>query len=586
MNLIIYKTDEKLKKNILLLLILVTFSCTTIKVGLADEDYVGSVSETAAVKFSELSTPYRSFINGIPLNGDKIDTKGVFASPDKKNIFIFGVYPRPMILRTVDGGKTFNSFVFNMVISESSTDEESGNNKQRERKIKRDFNYCFGNDGVHIVFSYGEFIFFSEDGGSTWKGKEIFFDSRNSLIRKVIVTPDNNVIAFSDNRIGFSGNWDRKWHTQGYGIGGFPDYRVRFIDAAASFENGKIFVSLKDYSESSAKLSADSHAKWNGTGTDAGSGNSGVFVSDLKHKLVFTKTSTWVPVVFDGAGAAGAKCVNAYHKGLYQLDVDDNFKNTILYKAGTFKNGTNSAGYLGKMLKSYIDNSGTGVFSPITGTGFIGADGAFKAEEMGNTVFDGGVSGFANLNRENFDSRDYPDFRYDNSPARIFAKSTGYRIGDPVINFKSGSGNVYRISPDKTFSDIMINNYIQLRLKNDNTNFLLREPDSVFLRKIAAFENIRTFKIEKLNGKSWENLDIEPLYKFINSKGKRNSYYWYKLMDKKIIFKLELIFGTENITDMLYYPVSVAVDGSAAYITVSFFDDKKSYNETYKMILE
>jgi len=73
---------------------------------------------------------------------------------------------------------------------------------------------------------------------------------------------------------------------------------------------------------------------------------------------------------------------------------------------------------------------------------------------------------------------------------------------------------------------------------------------------------------------------IDPL------SNKRSGFFWYKNVDQKKMFKLQVSFGFDQGVNLLSYPHKIFTANSALLIQINYFSVSKSYKDLYKIPFE
>ena len=94
---------------------------------------------------------------------------------------------------------------------------------------------------------------------------------------------------------------------------------------------------------------------------------------------------------------------------------------------------------------------------------------------------------------------------------------------------------------------------------------------------------MRKFTLEKVNanGEASEVFTSETLELKIAPKSRMNRWFWYKNIDKKRQFKLEVLVGTGDNPDMLCVPSKLMRYNGGLLLEIAYFYHNNCYRELF-----
>ena len=160
------------------------------------------------------------------------------------------------------------------------------------------------------------------------------------------------------------------------------------------------------------------------------------------------------------------------------------------------------------------------------------------------------------------------------------------RTNCPVLYSKDKNNKYYRIIPDPGFIKTFLKYSIQKQMElNSKKPFLKKPNDLEFfdpqLDPTNGFPSLIEFS--KDNGKTWEILTeskhisqiIDPL------SNKRSGLYWYKNVEQKKVFKLQISFGFDKGVNYLTYPLNLSCLKDDLLVGINYFSIANSYKDLY-----
>lgn len=574
------------KSNYIIMCLLLIVGCKSVQFGNAAEtvDFEAIEEERDAIERIEI--PYKAFINVFPVKGDVLHILGSVVAPDGK-LFLVINFPHLGILVSNDGGKTFSHSLFYSDYFVSYDYDENDDGRQSRKSIRRDISvHSAFADGGKIALSVGPFLFLSEDNGATWKKNAPFYNLDTSFIRKIICNDSGRLYLFTDNKAAYSDDWGKKWIPSSFRLGDekLKDFQLKlknfqFVDAV--LHDGGLYVSYINKHDKKSKLYEMSFKVFSAETQDFT--NSGVFsVSpDLKQAVPLHLP----PVIFVSA----QKGVSPFNFAFEDLQLEDNFKKTLFYRTGSLKDGKNSAAYftrqLGKMEseKMWGQSSeqqaidiATGEIVPLTPTESLEV--AKKRQRNDSSFFIDGTG----------ISKDDYQFSYCAAPLnQIRGFSGGYLRETQIVTTPDENGDYYRVRLRREFLSGLFNEIMKKKWKRDNSNAFLYKEEKSYDFQIGKLYKKFPFALEKVTsaGEAAEIFTSEMLEFKISPKSKMNRWFWYKNIDKKRQFKLEVLVGIGDEPDMLCVPSSLERFNGGLLLEISYFYRANCYRELFVLTL-
>lgn len=553
-----------LKKSMLLFPFFLSISCASTKFGLSNNDFI-YFNNRDEKRVREITVPYSSFIHGIPVKGEKTDILGSAVSPDGKKLFIIVNFPKFAILSTDDGGTTFNSSVFDT--SYFNIPEESSDGRKTGLKPRKDIRVISAFYEDKIAISVGPFVFTSSDEGRSWKRHSLFFDLDGSFIRNMNVM-DGLLFVFTDNRIAYSDDWDRKWTRLRPETESLRNRNIQFVDSI--IYNDRLYLS---YLDKTADLRGNSlySMKENNFGRIFTFSSNALNETDMKTAGGFFVSDDKLYIY------------SPFKTRLSDFNFDAGFKKTSLYKDLNMAGQKNSVRYFAEeVLKSYYDND---LFYPAA----VIVDDSLEYAEVDEKINRAVINNIAAV-RSRLSSflndRASSNFYFSNDPEEMFYSLTGGFIDYLKCSFSGGDGAEYVIMPDRNFVLSVFEDVLNKKYERENT--------PVFLRRVPYGLNVDFIRASKYfpfavlsAGDSLSHIvSTEEFVKAINPGEKQRSFYWYNNIDRKKRFRLEFVIGADEKLDMLYYPGKIFMYNGDIVVEIVYFNDVRSYRELYRIKID
>lgn len=577
----IYIMKKIRKSNCIIICLLLIVACKSVQFGNAAETIDFEAVEEEHEAIEKIEIPYKAFINVFPVKGDVLHILGSAVAPDGR-LFLVINFPHLGILVSNDSGKTFSHSLFYSDYF-VSYDYENEDNKRSRKSVRHDISVhsVFVDEGK-IALSVGPFLFLSEDNGVTWKKNTPFYNLDTSFIRKIICNDSGRLYLFTDNKAAYSDDWGKKWISSSFKLGDekseknqFKLKKFQFIDAV--LYDGGLYVSYINKYEKKSKLYEMSFKAFSVEKQDFT--NSGVFSvsSDLKQAVSLHLP----PLIF----ISSQKGVSPFDFAFEDLQLEDNFKKTFFYKTGSLKDGKNSAAYfvrqLGKMESEKIwgqDNVqkaidiATGEVVPLTQT--ESAEAAKKRQRNDSSFI---IDGTAIL-------KDDYQFFYNATPLnQIRSFSGGYLRETQIVTMPDENGDYYQVKLRPEFLSGLFNEIMKKKWKCDNSNAFFYKDEKSYDFQIDKLYKKFPFTLEKVTsaGAVTEIFTSEMLELKISPKSKMNRWFWYKNIDKKRQFKLEVLVGIGDEPDMLCVPSNLERFNDGLLLEISYFYHNNCYRELF-----
>jgi len=90
-------------------------------------------------------------------------------------------------------------------------------------------------------------------------------------------------------------------------------------------------------------------------------------------------------------------------------------------------------------------------------------------------------------------------------------------------------------------------------------------------------------EFSKDNGANWSELINSSFMRNIADPmgNKRSGFYWYKNVDQKKSFKLQISFGFDQGASFLVYPYDLQIFNDDLLMTLNYFSIMKTYKDAY-----
>ena len=576
------------KSRYIILCLLLVAGCKSVQFGNSAEPLDFETIEAEHEAIEKIEIPYKAFINVFPVKGTVLHILGSVVAPDGR-LFLVINFPHLGILASSDGGKTFSHSLFYSDYF-ASYDNENEDGNQPRRSVHHDISVhsAFANDGK-IALSAGPFLFLSEDNGATWKKNTPFYNLDTSFIRKILCDGSGRLYLFTDDKAAYSDNWGKKWISSSFRLGSANPEKsqlklkkfqlklknFQFIDAVLCDKG--LLVSYINKHEKKSKLYEMSFNAFSGEKQDFT--DSGVFSvsSDLK----LAASLNLPPVIFISA----QKGISPFDFALEDLQLEDNFKKTFFYKTGSLKEGKNSTTYFTRQLskmesgKIFGQSSqqkaidiATGEIVPLTQAESAAAA---KARQMNDSSFIIDGTGI---------SKDDYRFSYNTAPLnQIRSFSGGYLRETQIVTMPDENGDYYRIRLRREFLSGLFNEIMKKKWKRDNLNAFFYKDERSYNFQIDKLYKRFPFILEKVAsaGEATEIFTPEMLEFKISPRSRMNRWFWYKNIDKKRQFKLEVLVGTGDEPDMLCVPSNLERFNDGLLLEISYFYHNNCYRELF-----
>lgn len=582
------------KSSYIIIYLLLIIGCKSVQFGNAAETLDFETAEEEHEAIEKIEIPYKAFINVFPVKGNVLHILGSVVAPDGR-LFLVINFPHLGILTSNDGGKTFSHSLFysDYFIFYDYENEDS----ERSRKsVRRDISVhsAFAADGK-IALSVGPFLFLSQDNGATWKKSTPFYNLDTSFIRKVLCDDSGRLYLFTDNKAAYSDSWGKKWVSSSFKPNGEKLKKFQFVDAVLC--DGGLYVSYINKHEKISKLYEKSFKVFSGKTSFSEEkldfSESGVFSvsADLKQAVSLNLP----PVIF----ISKQKGISPFDFALEDLQLEDNFKKTFFYKTGSLRDGKNSAAYFTQRLSELDSEKLFGQISEQNAINITAKSAIFITNGGGEVVpLTQAESAVATKKRQLNDSSFIIDgtgiskddylFSYSTAPLnQIRNFSGGYLRETEVVTTPDENGNYYRAKLRREFLSGLFNEVMKKKWKRDNSNAFFYKDEKSYNFQIDKLYKKFPFTLEKVTsaGEVTEIFNPEMLELKISPKSKMNRWFWYKNIDKKRQFKLEVLVGTGDEPDMLCVPSGLERFNNGLLLEISYFYHNNCYRELFMLNL-
>jgi hypothetical protein len=571
--------------------------CSTLRFGNEKNQYSSEQNKDDDIKEFDLSFYYK--VMGVNVTGPKSVSENIFTHPDGKTLFIFISYPRIGILKTSDNGKTFISQFFRLkfldkIYGYTNIDEdENDNSKQKNEATQLRYFSHFAvspKNPNNIIISLGPYIFYSTSYGQSWKVKNIFIDYEHANVKDIFVNDKEEVIIFTENKIAVSKNWGEKWDVKSIKIPSINFFKTNYITGFYDNSTDMIYSSIRNLDENDSTLSKNTYEFF--YQNKPSNSKSGVYYS-ADYGKTWNSTSVNIPLAIWKKDNKIYGCP-IYPMSFYKKKFDENFANSPLYTTGKLDRSTyNSGDYLNILLGSDLDSYG--IISQSDNRLLVFDKDKYQIideNDFGNIY--NGIKQLEKIDFLQWQEKWYSqvksaNFNYEYNPFRMFKLWSGMRTNLPVTYIRN-KDVYYRIRPSKEFIDVFFKYSVdnQIRL-NSIHPFLRKNTDIEFFNPTLDPTNGFPVIVEysKDNGKNWvELISHEHARNIIDPIGnKRSGYFWYKNIEQKKNFKLQLSFGFDQGINYLAYPVDLEIYGNHLLMQMNYFSIMNSYKDIYTIPL-
>lgn len=561
-----------LKKSILYFTLILFFSCTTVKYGVAGGDFSFDDDTTDDKLIKEIIIPFSTTINGLPVKGDELHIIGTVVSPDTKSLYIVVDFPRFGILKTDDWGKTITASVFDTDYFSVQDDDRDERGSFTTHRKDVNVHSAFYDDKIAI--SVGPFLFLSDDEGATWSKHTPFTNLEKNFIRKLLVSPEYELVIFSDTKIAFSKRWDNKFKRSSPSSETIKNSNLKFTDAL--YFNGNLYISYIDRSISITQLYENNYKYLfeDNINTETGGG---VFTINDDGKL--SKPLFKSPFILHSSADKLYGC-NIFNYDIYKTSLDDKFKKTVFYKTGSLNNGKNSASYYNSYIVQdclkWVTKSDNGTFLLTNGLQKI--DGDISPDFTGNSEV---PDIFSYLSAVKISKNEPFSFYFAFNPYNFISQAGEGHTGVVNHTVKSEDFTV-TVTPEEQYLKKLISNKIAKKYEYDNITPFLRKRSDLFVDTETIGGQL-PFKLEIKKGLQSVTVDSKLLKDVIRPDIKTKSGYWYKNIDKKKQFRLEFILGSDERNDLLYYPAGIIKYDDGVLLILNYYNEDRFYKELFKI---
>lgn len=571
-------------------------SCGTIEYGIVDTlDDIEEPSKPDSVR--QYNLKYRRHIGRSVSTGNISVPEDFIVHPDGETVFIITSFPKIGILTTNDGGDTYRQSFFSLPSldvhfgynksADESARESVKDSSESEEKIPN-FNRiipkfgCSANDSNKIFIILGNYIFVSSNKGDSWQAKRLFNDNIQTKIICTIVTKDDTIVSFSENRIAVSRDWGHKWKISFLSVPDMNVFNTRLIDAVYDASSDAIYASVINKSRPLADYSAETHRYFAQDETLSGCA---VCILDSAGKYI-SSTECPIPVgLFSHRGVVyGAP---AFPTDLYRHQFSDAFCRDEFYRTAkpTVIKKTYTE-YLHYMTDCSDDLT---LLSPQNNRA-VRFDGQHVSQvriDDFDTLYTGMSKmqewDFAQFVYRYFEEKHSANFGYEYSALRMFKRWTGMKTNSPIL-YAKGDGCYYRIVPEPKFWAALCRYAFENQIKlNGVSPFLKKKSDIEFVNPEIDTSGFPVLLQKSSDGMTWTNIsDRQHIATMIDPiRSKRSGFYWYKNVEQKKNFKLQFSFGNSQGLSYLQYPLALRYYKGELYILLNYFTLVNSYKDLY-----
>ena len=586
-----------IKKLLPFLLFFLILSCTSFQFGNKQRVFIDEDEKKNTVREFNLSYSYKAM--GIPVKGSKSIVEATFSHPETNTLFLCISFPKVGILQTEDNGITFRKSFFKFSLldkiygyMEDEDDEE--NESEIKRKDPFRFFYHFASSPIDpdkIVITMGPFILLSKNNGIKWEAKSIYFDIESVKIRDVFINEDEEIIILTKDKISISKNWGKRWKTYSIKTDEYSALKLEYLTGFYDNTTDTLYASLKHKDEENSLLSKKSYDYF--YKNKRINLKSGLYYSYDKGKT-WKKSDIPVPVALwkYNNQIYGSPI---YPLGFYKENFSDKFKRSSLYRQALLDNNVpqqHLTEYANKLLhlkpEDYqilsLKNNRLITFNDIE------EDIQFIDENNFSNIYTG-ASKLQYLDAIHWEDLWYEkkksnNFLYEYNFWMLFKKWTGMRTNDPVLYTKDNKNTYYRLIPDPNFVKVFLKYSIEKQMEiNSKKPFLKKETDKEFFDPQLDPTNGFPAQIEYStdNGKTWKkHVDSKHIGTIIDPlNNKRSGFYWFKNVEKKKVFKLQISFGFDKGVSYLTYPLNILSYENDILLRMNYFSIANSYKDLY-----
>lgn len=568
------------KKNLCYFLVfLLLVNCTSLRIGKEERIELVDEREKESSKIEEVSIDFSYKVMGYPVAG-KVMIEDFFIHPDGF-IFFFSSFPKIGIIKTDLNLKVVKNQFFKLTDLEDFFGYIKDDDKKNSFVRKRIFyKFAFSNiDKNKMVLSAGGYIFLSKDKGETWKTSRLF-DYKNSVVRDIIITEEEKILIFTNKGLFISTDWGNKWATKK-----FPDPKLECISAV--IKNKRLYVSFRNILEKdSFLLNKTSELIFDNKKSDTKSFL--FFTDDFGNSWI--KCEINIPVVlWEKDGEIFASTI--YPINIYKSKFTDSFKNSSFYGETNISN-TNSSHireYFSKLIENYPDDNEILSLTNNAVLKLTEDKWQIKKEDRIDALI-AGILKLQDLDYIQWDKNIYSkkiekDFLYEYNFFRFFKRWTATQVNGFSV-YSANDSSVYRARGSKEFFEVFINECLNEQIKLDRINpFLKKVTDIEFISSKALHKTKNLLVLEEFKNGKWENIVSDSLLEELFSKliVKCNEEYWYKNIEQKKQFRLQVNLGFDKDNGFMVYPIKIKIVGDYIYILFNYFSVTNSYKELYRI---
>ena len=161
--------------------------------------------------------------------------------------------------------------------------------------------------------------------------------------------------------------------------------------------------------------------------------------------------------------------------------------------------------------------------------------------------------------------------------------SGGYLRETQIISEADENGDYYRAVLKPELLSGLLNEIMKKKWKRDNSNAFFYKEEKDYNFEIAKLYKKFPFTLEKVsaNGEVSNVFTLEMLELKIAPKSRMNRWFWYKNIDKKRQFKLEVLVGVGDNPDMLCVPSKLMRYNGGLLLEISYFYHNNCMNHFY-----
>lgn len=586
-----------IKKFLYIFPIFFILGCSTIKFGSKERVFLEDENKNYIREF-DLSYNYKAV--GFPVKGEKSIVEATFLHPENNTLFICISFPKIGILRTEDNGISFKTQFLKLSLldeiygyAEVENVNYKDENKMNQKNPTRFF-YHFAYSPVNpdkIIITMGPYILVSKNNGIKWEEKNIFFDIENIKIRDVFVNENEEIIIVTNNKIAVTKNWGKKWDIYPIKIEDYSQLKTEYLTGYYDNSTDTLFASIKHDEEDDSFLSKKSYEYF--YEDKKINLKSGLYYSNNKG-INWIKSNIPVPVLLwkNNTKFYGSPI---YPLGFYKEEFTDSFKKSTLCRQALLDDDVPQK-YLDEYVKKLFELTAEDYqIISLKNNKLITFD-SIKNDiiKIDESDFDNIYKGLSKL--QYLDSIQWEDlwfkkkktenFYYEYNFWMFFKRWTGMRTNCPVLYAKNGKDTYYRSIPDPTFIRTFLKYSISKQMElNSKKSFMKKPNDLEFfdpqLDPTNGFPSLIEYSNDK--GKTWkilaESKHISQIIDPLNNK--RSGLYWYKNVEQKKVFKLQISFGFDKGVNYLTYPLNLSCLEDDLLVRINYFSIANSYEDLY-----